>query len=357
MKRFAATFLLALPALLAAFASGDIRWLETVHDFGAFNEGDTLAPALFRFVNESSEPVGITSVRVTCGCTTPVYSSESVSPGDTAVISVSYDSEGRPGKFSKKIYVRTSASDSRSELLIKGVALGKESTVNGRFPVDAGSLRLRSGVMLLGKVTKGRARMDHLDGYNHTFDTVTPMVTYHPDFVDVAVVPPRVSPGEQMAFNVYFRSDRCPEWGVVNDSITFIPDFGRPPVTVPLVAIVEEDFSQLTPGQISKAPVASLETDRVDLGNIPPDRTPPYTARLSLTNRGESPLKVRRIYADDLGLRVTINDSVIKKGKSALISIEADPGDSRIINKRFTVITNDPANPSQVVRVVGTIAP
>ncbi len=356
MYRFTTALLLLLAALCPQGASAALRWLETTHDFGAFNEGDSLAAAQFRFVNDSPEPVAITSVRVTCGCTTPVYSTDPILPGDTATIAISYDSNGRPGKFSKKIYVRTSASDDRTTLVIKGVALGKESTISGRFPVEAGKLRLRTGAMLLGKLTKGRARMDHLDGYNPTFDTIAPQVAYRPDFVDVAVVRERLPPAVQMTVNFYFRTDRCPQWGVVEDSITILSDFGQEPVTLPLVAIVEEDFSHLTPGQMQKAPVAALASDRVDLGHTT-SPTGPLTARLTLTNRGGSPLKVRRIYVDDPGLQVRIKDTTVKKGKQTTLTIEVDPAGESVINKRFTLITNDPAAPTQVVRVVGTVAP
>lgn len=354
MRRPILVILFALAAALASRADGGIRWLGTVHDFGAFAESDTPSQAVFRFVNDSSGPVAITSVRVTCGCTTPQYSTAPVAPGDTARITVAYDSGGRPGRFSKKIYVRTTASDARTDLVIKGVVMGSESSVRGRFPMEAGKLRLRSGAVMLGKVAKGRGKMVALDGYNRTTDTITPMVEYHPRWADVAVVPPRVPPGEQMMFNVYFRSDRCPEWGMVSDSIVIVSDFGEKPVTVPLVGIVEEDFSRLTPGEMQNAPRAVLSADRVDLGAIPASARPPYKATLTLANRGKSPLKVRRIYSDDPGLDVSIKNTTVRKGKSTVITVSVASAEGGMVNKRFTLITNDPVEPVKVVRVVGT---
>ncbi len=355
LRKFTACLLAAVAATLPLFAEGDIRWLGTVKDFGAFAETDVPSKAEFRFINETGSPVVITSVRATCGCTTPTYSLNPIAPGDTATIAVAYDSQGRPGRFSKKIYVRTSASEARTDLVIKGVVLGSEESVSGRYPMKAGKLRLRNGAVMLGKVPKGRGKMESLQGYNFSTDTITPLVTAHPSWAEVAVVPPQVPPGQQMMFNVYFRSDRCPLWGVVSDSIVIVSDFNEKPVTIPLVGIVEEDFSRLTPGEMQRAPEAVLSTDRIDLGNIPAHASTPVKGTITLANRGKSTLKVRRIYADDSGLEVSIKDTSVKKGKSTQITVSVDVGGSDIINRRFTLITNDPLHPQQTVRVVGTV--
>lgn len=355
MRHFATSLIILILGALSVSAGNGVRWLGTVYDFGAFDESPELVTAHFQFVNDSNEAVAITSVRATCGCTTPVYSTDPVLPGDTATIAVSYDSEGRPGRFSKKVYVRTTASDLRTDLIIKGVVVGSESSVKGRFPVEAGKLRLRNGAVMFGRLPKGRAKMVFFDGYNRSRDTITPHVDYSPEYVEITSVPARVPPGEQMQFNAYFRSDRCPLWGVVTDSITIRSDAGQPPVTIPLVAVLEEDFSVLTPGQMQNAPVARLSTGRVDLGSISPSRSKPYTAEITLFNAGKSPLIVRRIYSEDTGIDVAVKNSTIKKEKSTVLSVSVDPADSDVINKRITLITNDPVSPTQVIRVVGTI--
>jgi len=355
MRLFAVSLILLFSVVFSASAGTGVRWLGTVCDFGAFDESPTLVTAHFRFVNDSDEPVAITSVRATCGCTTPVYSTDPVLPGDTATIAVSYDSEGRPGRFSKKVYVRTTASDDRTDLIIKGVVVGSDSSVKGRFPMEAGKLRLRNGAVMFGRLPKGRSKMVFLDGYNRSHDTIAPIVDYSPEYVEITSVPAHVPPGEQMQFNAYFRSDRCPLWGVVTDSMTIRSDAGQPPVTIPLVAILEEDFSVLTPGQMQNAPVARLSSDRVDLGIVSPSEPTPYKAEITLVNAGKSPLIVRRIYTDDPDIEISVKDSTIKKGKSTTISISVDPADTDVVNKRVTLITNDPVSPTRTIRVVGTI--
>ena len=107
-------------AALALSASADVTWLETTHDFGAFQEDLGPVSCQFRFVNTNSEPVAIVAARASCGCTTPQYPREAIAPGDTAVITVSYDPAARPGRFTKYIGVTLSDSEPMIKLYIKG---------------------------------------------------------------------------------------------------------------------------------------------------------------------------------------------------------------------------------------------
>lgn len=88
-----------------------------VYDFGQLKEGDD-AKAEFVFKNTGTEPIVITNVRPSCGCTTPYYSKEPVAPGETGVIHASYGTKGRPGNFNRKIAVQTSAGN--VDIWIKG---------------------------------------------------------------------------------------------------------------------------------------------------------------------------------------------------------------------------------------------
>lgn len=92
-------FSLAFIASLSAFA--DVKWQETVYDFGAFSEEMGAVSCDFVFVNNGPDAVAVTAARASCGCTTPKYTRDVVAPGDTGHITVTYDPAGRPGRFEK----------------------------------------------------------------------------------------------------------------------------------------------------------------------------------------------------------------------------------------------------------------
>ena len=152
----------AYAAFLAptALAGPAITWLSSVHDFGAFDEDDGIVSCEIPYVNSGDSPLLLTGARASCGCTTPQISREPLAPGDTAAIVVSFDPTGRPGRFSKKIRISSNTEPATSTLEVKGVVVGSASTVGQRFPVDFGTLKLRTGAVMAGEVTKGKTQTD-----------------------------------------------------------------------------------------------------------------------------------------------------------------------------------------------------
>lgn len=96
-----------------------MTFAEDLHDFGKINEG-VIAEYEFKFTNTGNQPLLITNVRPSCGCTTPSYTKEPIAPGKSGVIKVSYNSVNRPGTFTKSITVTTNVEGDAQVLFIKG---------------------------------------------------------------------------------------------------------------------------------------------------------------------------------------------------------------------------------------------
>lgn len=96
----------------------------TAHDFGVINEGEK---PIFNFVfkNVSNNPLVITEVHASCGCTTPYWPKDIIKPGTSDTIRVEYDSEGRPGKFRKSITVTANTQPNKTTLSISGDVIPK----------------------------------------------------------------------------------------------------------------------------------------------------------------------------------------------------------------------------------------
>lgn len=94
------------------------------HDFGTVPEG-TQATYEFKFTNTGKEPLIISNVQASCGCTTPKWSNEPIAPGKVGTITAAYNSSGRPGPFTKSITVTSNAKSSPKVLTINGVVEAK----------------------------------------------------------------------------------------------------------------------------------------------------------------------------------------------------------------------------------------
>jgi len=85
-----------------------LHFKEKVHNFGEIEEG-TQAKHIFKFYNNGDEPVVISRVRPSCGCTVSEYTKEPVQPGNVGEIHAEYDSKNRNGNFSTSIRVSSNA--------------------------------------------------------------------------------------------------------------------------------------------------------------------------------------------------------------------------------------------------------
>ena len=91
---------------------------ETDHNFGVIqHKGNGTFEFIFK--NTGKEPLIITNVQSSCGCTIPSWDKEPILPKKTGKIVVKYDTE-RIGQFIKSIKVFSNASNSPVEIMIRG---------------------------------------------------------------------------------------------------------------------------------------------------------------------------------------------------------------------------------------------
>ncbi len=96
---------IAFGAATAVNAQGVLTFESETHDFGTIAEGEK-PTHIFRFTNTGDEPVTLTHVQPSCGCTAPSYSTNAVAPTEVGEITIEYNSQGRPGDFNKTISVQ-----------------------------------------------------------------------------------------------------------------------------------------------------------------------------------------------------------------------------------------------------------
>lgn len=95
-----------------------IKFDKLSYNFGEITQGEK-AEVDFIFTNTGNEPLILSAVRSSCGCTVPKWTNEPVKPGEQGKITVKYDSN-RIGSFSKQITVSSNANNNNVVLLITG---------------------------------------------------------------------------------------------------------------------------------------------------------------------------------------------------------------------------------------------
>ena len=90
---------------------------ETSFDFGDIQQGDKVEH-IFSFENTGTEPLILTNVQTTCGCTVPKWPREPIPPGQSSKITVKFNSSGKMGKVNKVIKVISNAVTPISQVTI-----------------------------------------------------------------------------------------------------------------------------------------------------------------------------------------------------------------------------------------------
>lgn len=96
-----------------------IEFTSLEHNYGTIQKGGD-GNCEFTFTNNGNEPLILSNVKASCGCTTPSWTKEPVMPGKTGTIKVRYNTNN-VGAINKTITVTSNAVDNpRVVLKIKG---------------------------------------------------------------------------------------------------------------------------------------------------------------------------------------------------------------------------------------------
>src|ERR1700744_178980 len=106
----------------------EFKFNEEKHDFGKIPQG-TPVTTVFEFTNIGTEPLILTEVRPTCGCTIADYTKTPVKAGDKGIIKITYNA-AVAAPFNKTIVVTSNAKTPTKYLNIVGevVAATKPAT-------------------------------------------------------------------------------------------------------------------------------------------------------------------------------------------------------------------------------------
>lgn len=98
-----------------------IKFEVVEHDYGTIDKGGN-GTFEFVFSNEGTEPLILSNVRSSCGCTVPEWPRQPIDAGAKAGIKVKYDTR-RIGSFHKSITVYSNAGTTPVILRIKGTVV------------------------------------------------------------------------------------------------------------------------------------------------------------------------------------------------------------------------------------------
>jgi hypothetical protein len=346
--------LIAIVATLAQEKRPIASFVTESHDFGKIDEMGGPATFKFDFTNIGSEPLVLSNVVASCGCTTPSWPKEPILPGAKNSIIVSYNPAGRPGRFEKNITVTSNTEPATIILKIMGEVIPKPPSIEDIYPQLLDSLRMKSTQIAFNNIAPNEKSVQTTEVYNSMSKPLKVAFNQIPTFIKIKINPEVIQPKGKANIEVTYDAAIKNDWGFVFDRIGVIFNDKPSANTLTVSANIQEDFSKLTPEQKANAPKIELDDINFNFDTIKSGDK--VTHNYIVKNTGKSDLIIRKLSPTCGCTAVNLKSSVIKSGESTTIATEFNSvGKSGTQNKTITLISNDPLNPKTILWIKGTI--
>jgi len=348
--------LICLPFLnQAQTAKSKITFEKLQHNFGTFKEELGVQTISFNFKNEGQVPLIINNVQASCGCTTPEWTREPVAPGAKGMIKVSYDPRNRPGVFNKTIRVSSNAENADVILTILGDVTPRARTIEEDYPNEIGPLRAKTNHVAFTSIKEKQIRKDSVEIVNNSAQPVQLSFKTPPPHLSAVIKPAKLNPKQKGYIVVTFDANKIQAYGFVMHRIYLNID-GQDDYrnSIAVSTTLEEDFSALSPAELATAPSVKYDGESFDFGDIKPNSKVEHT--FNLKNVGKRDLIIRDVKSSCGCTAVSPSKNMVASGESVPLKVVFDAtGKSGRQNKTITIITNDPKNPTTVLRISSNI--
>jgi hypothetical protein len=321
------------------------------HDFGSFKEEAGDQTYSFKFTNNGASPLILNNVRASCGCTTPEWTKEPIAPGGKGLIKVSYSPKNRPGPFNKTVTVSSNAENTTVILRIKGAVEQREKTLAEIYPREIGPLRAKTNQISFVKINENEIKSESLELVNDTDQPVKIEFKAPPGHLTAEALPATIQPKGKGQIVVTYDAKKLNTYGFMMNQIYLIingqSDYKN---SIGVSATIEEDFSALSPQELAAAPVAAFNMSTHDFGDI--NQGDEVECTFILKNEGKRDLIIRNVKTSCGCTAVTPEKKIISQNESVPLKVKfSSAGKMGRQNKSITVITNDPKNPTTILRV------
>ena len=335
--------------------SASVSYATESHNFGKINEANGSVTYAFEFTNTGSEPLIISNVKASCGCTTPEWPKEPIAPGAKNVIKAIYNPEGRPGNFNKTITVTSNADVPTKVLTISGEVIPKVKKAEDYYPQKIGDLKIRSNHIAFSKLYSTEIKTDTMGVLNPTEKPVKITFENVPPHLKISIEPDVIQPNGKALISVTYDAVKKGEWGFNTDRIGFVIDGNNQPNNkISVRADIQENFENLTDEQKANAPKIVFEKTEYDFGTIKQNDVVDFT--FNFKNEGKTDLMIRRTKASCGCTAIAPQKDVIKPGEESKFDVKFNSrGKKGKQHKTVTVITNDPVNPTTILKLNGDI--
>lgn len=349
--------LISVNLLNAQVPTTKVQFEKVTHDFGTIEEAAGEVSCVFKYKNVGDQPLVIYTVGVSCGCTNPQWDKAPLMPGKEAEMKVTFDPIGRPGKIEKSINISCNTSGGTIKLMINGTVNPKPRSIVDDYSVDAiEGLRLATRVVMWGNIPRGAVSYAVLPIANNEDRDLTVEIdgSMLPAYVTAQPQRMVLKGRERGEIRLRFDASKVDLWGDQRFYFGLIVNGVRFDMPVGNIAMLIEDFRNLTATELQQAPIAEYSSRFYHFSDQP--KGAQLERDFTIKNSGERDLVIRHVGFNDKTVDVKLDKKVIKSGQTATITLTLKAtGSGGMIAETVWVMTNDPQNPAREIRVLANI--
>lgn len=197
------------------------------------NESDSPVTFTYEFTNTGLRKLNVRRVVSTCSCIIANCSQETVSPGETAFISVRFNPQGHPGKSEKKVFVYTKDGNEPAVTLVLTVDVDNNMDITGTYPIAMGDIKLKRSVVRFkeGKAATATLKFVNVSGRSIRFDCDRSML---PECLKFYAEP--VRPLKEGVIKISYDPSKN---GARNEMLVFLQGVGVSPRNAAIKVILE----------------------------------------------------------------------------------------------------------------------
>lgn len=325
-------------------------------DFGIIHEEDGVQTLKFIGWNIAKDPLVITKLMVSCGCTEVIASKDTLLAGDSVVIYVNYNPKGKSGSFEEPIFAFNTGIPYQVYLGVKGEVIPKPQTIADQYTVDLGNLKMNSAYYDFGFMYQDDIDTFEIKMYNSGDRPIQLKgIIGRPAYILLNNNRSVILPKQEGTIQIIYDARQVNEYGDMIHYLTLVTDDPYvPEVPLNVNAHILERFPRQTRRRKRHNPVSDWNTQEYNYGKILQGDT--MRTRFVLRNDGKRPLIIHKIQPSCGCTGVEADKMEISSGDSAVISVAFHTSGRVGEDTKFiTVITNDPAHPVSKLYLKGEI--
>ena len=327
-------------------------WKVNRIDLGTVLEEQGLQVAEFEFTHTQDSLFFIEDILLECGCTSVEFTQDTLKPGESGKVKVSFDPSSAAGFFSKLIVVQGNLYGSMDSLFLEGVAVPYPSDPKKAYPAKMGDLGFRLNKINMGEVFDNEPKIKYVEFFNFG-DQVLNKGAFRattPKYIWIEQVQQIVRPQERGLFRIRYESSfRKGDLGFYEDEIPVVwENVEGSEITLEIIADLFEYFPPVQKSSLDDVPQLKIAQKEIDLREISSKTVVRRT--VTLTNPGRTSLEIRKIQGNCECLKIEAPKDTIGPGESIELSLTFDPiGRKGIDQRNIYIFSNDPVNPVQLI--------